>query len=48
MSGDGKRDLKFLCFAGFLLLIAVAALAYCAAPKGGTPPLRGNPPLGAN
>lgn len=45
MAERGKRDLKFLAFAAFLLLVGVAALAYCGAPKGGTPPLRGNPVL---
>jgi hypothetical protein len=48
MAEHGKRDLKFLAFAAFLLLVGVAALAYCAAPNGGTPPLRGSPVLGEN
>lgn len=48
MADRGKRDLKFLLFAIFLLAIAVSTLAYCRSPIGGPPPALGAPPLGSS
>jgi hypothetical protein len=45
MAERGRRDLKFLLFAGFLLVVGVVALAYCASPMGGPPPTSGPLPL---
>jgi hypothetical protein len=45
MADPGKRDLKLLLLAGFLLMIGVVALGFCSAPNGGPPPTSGAPAI---